>query len=74
MAEGTQVDVDDLELPRADSEPVIPFNLRRVREEAEKEAVRRALALCNHKISQAAEMLGVSRPTLYVLLDKFGLK
>ena len=74
MAEGTQVDVDDLELPRADSEPVSPFNLRKVREEAEEEAVRRALALCNHKIAQAAEMLGVSRPTLYVLLDKYGLK
>jgi transcriptional regulator of acetoin/glycerol metabolism len=26
------------------------------------------------KVSQAAEALGVSRPTLYDLMDKFGLK
>jgi two-component system NtrC family response regulator len=50
------------------------LNLRQVREEAEKRAIRRAMALCDQRVAQAAEMLGVSRPTLYDLMDKYALK
>jgi len=34
----------------------------------------RALALCDERVAQAADLLGVSRPTLYALIEKFGLK
>ena len=73
MAEGNVIGVEDLELPSSDSEPM-PLNLRQVRDDAERQAITRALTLCNKKVAQAAEMLGVSRPTLYDLMDKYGLK
>lgn len=50
------------------------LTLRRVREEAERRAVGRALARANGNLSKAAELLGVSRPTLYDLLDRFDLR
>ncbi len=73
MAEGHRIRVEDLDLPLRDSAPE-PLNLRQVREEAESRAVRRALTLNRGRVAQAAAMLGVSRPTLYDLMDKFGLK
>ena len=51
-----------------------PFNLRQAREEAERMAVNRALAHSEGNIAQAAELLGVTRPTLYDLMAKIGLK
>ena len=48
--------------------------LREVREDAEKDAVIRVLARTNGNMSRAADLLGVSRPTLYDLLNRFGLK
>jgi two-component system NtrC family response regulator len=50
------------------------FNLRRVRDEAERQAVTRVLGRCNGNVSRAAELLGVSRPTLYDLMEKYGLR
>jgi len=50
------------------------LNLRQVREEAEKQAVLRALGRVNGNLSKAADLLGVSRPTLYELMHRFGLK
>ncbi len=72
MSEGHQVTAEDLELS-LEASPA-PFNLREVRDNAERQAVLRVLGLCRDNISQAAEMLGVSRPTLYTLMDKFSLK
>jgi len=45
-----------------------------VRETAERNAVVRALGRVNGNLTRAAEMLGVSRPTLYDLMHRFGLK
>jgi two-component system NtrC family response regulator len=51
-----------------------PLNLREAREAAERREVVRALARVNGNLSKAADLLGVSRPTLYDLLNRFGLR
>jgi two-component system, NtrC family, response regulator len=73
MADGNVVTAGDMELEAVNGEPV-PFNLRQVREAAELQAINRALMFSDQKIAQAAELLGVSRPTLYALMDRHGLK
>ncbi len=73
MAEGSHITEEDLELATP-GEGEMPLNLREVRESAERQAVQRALALTGGNASQTAELLGISRPTLYDLLNKFGLK
>lgn len=71
MAEGKQIGPDDLHLA-ASGEDVM--SLREVRDEAERRAIRRALAREGGKLSRVADALGISRPTLYDLLDKHGLR
>ena len=73
MAEGNRISLEDLDLPDSDREAE-PLNLRQVREDAERRAIKRALVLSGDRVAQAAEFLGVSRPTLYDLMDKYGLK
>ncbi len=72
LAEGTHVTAADLELDGATGAPML--NLRQAREQAERQAVVRALTMDNGNISKAAMLLGVSRPTLYDLLHKHGLR
>ena len=72
MAEGRQITAADLELGAGGDGQ--SFDLREIRDRAEREAILRALSHVGGKISQAAELLGVSRPTLYDLLKKHGLK
>jgi len=73
MAEGSQVAAADLGLDYGATEPQ-PFNLRQAREGAERLAVSRALAHSHGNIAQAAELLGITRPTLYDLMAKIGMK
>ncbi len=73
MADGPQVTQHDLGLNRAEVETA-PLNLRQVREEAERKAVVRALGRVGGNMLQAAELLGISRPTLYDLLNRHGIK
>lgn len=73
MAENGNITAADLGLEPAETES-IPFNLRQVREEAERRAIIRALSQVGGSIAQAAELLGISRPTLYDLMNKTGLK
>ncbi len=76
MADGDYVTPEDLELnivDRKENEPLC-LDLRHVREEAERKALQRALTVANNNVTQAAELLCVSRPTLYDLLNKYGLK
>lgn len=74
MAEGNCVNAEELELETVDAEGVMPLNLREVREQAERAAIAKAISLFDNNISQAADALGVSRPTLYDLVSKYGLK
>jgi len=73
MAEGRQVTADDLELG-AGAGVFRGATLKEARESLERDMVRRSLTRNKGKISRAAEELGVSRPTLYELMDKLGMK
>tara|TARA_R110002096_G_scaffold8803_1_gene35846 strand:- start:8315 stop:9691 length:1377 start_codon:yes stop_codon:yes gene_type:complete len=70
MADGKMVTAMDLGLQDGDGESL---NLREVRQHAESKAIRVALTKSYGNISRAAEMLGITRPTLYDLLNKYGL-
>jgi two-component system NtrC family response regulator len=74
MAEHRQLNAADLELGGDTPEELATFNLREIRERADRQAISRALNHVSGKVSQAAELLGVSRPTMYDLLRKFGMK
>ena len=74
MADGERVTASDLQLDGIDSETARPFALREVRARAERQAVLDALGLSDGNMLRAAEILGVSRPTLYSLMNKLGLK
>jgi two-component system, NtrC family, response regulator len=50
-----------------------PLNLKEVRNRAERDAVTRAMAASAGNVSRAAELLGVSRPTLYDLMSRHDL-
>ncbi len=72
MAEGKRVTAADLELVESLSSAARP-TLRDVREDAEREIVQEALRRHRGKITAAAVELGISRPTLYELMDKLGI-
>jgi len=69
MAEGAVVTAADLGLEDPGDDPEY-LNLRVARRRAEAQAVRQALAVARGNLSRAAELLGVTRPTLYDLLAK----
>lgn len=71
MTEGKQIGLDELHLGTADEDIL---DLRKVRNDAEKRAIQRALTQVGGNLSKGSSLLGVSRPTLYDLLDKHGLK
>jgi len=71
MADGRTITEFDLGL--SGGETAMP-TLREIRERAESEAVIRALALTDDNISEAAQLLGVSRPTLYDLMKTANIK
>lgn len=73
MAEGKQVSAADLGLSAVAAMPA-SLNLREVRRVAETRAIRQALACTNDNISQAARALGITRPTLYDLMQKYGIQ
>jgi two-component system NtrC family response regulator len=69
MAEGKHITVEDLGLPTR-GDDVTWLNLREVRQRAERDAIRQALAVAGGNLSRTAELLGITRPTLYDLLEK----
>lgn len=73
MADGSQITAEDLglSLEPADEQPI---NLRQIRDDAEHKAVLKALARVDGNIAKAAELLGVSRPTLYDIMSRHAIK
>ena len=72
MADGKRVTAGDLELTAAlDALP--PQTLKEARESVEREIVQDALRRHGGKITSAALELGISRPTLYELMEKLGI-
>jgi len=75
VCKGDAITPVDLGLVDAEMDaPVKLMSLKEVREEAEKQAIRRALAATGNNISHAAKLLGVSRPTLHDLIKKLGIE
>lgn len=73
MADGPQITAEDLGLSNEEAEEQ-PINLRQIRDEAEYKAVVKALARVDGNIAKASELLGVSRPTLYDIMNRLGIK
>lgn len=75
MAEGKRVTASDLQL-RTDQAALDGnvLNLRQVREDAERTAINHALQTSNYNMAQAARLLGITRPTLYNLTDKYKIE
>ena len=74
MADGNHLTAEDIGLDLAEDAAPATLDLRTIREDAERKAIVAALSHSNGNVVRAAEMLGVSRPTLYDLMHKFGLK
>jgi two-component system NtrC family response regulator len=72
MAEGKKVTPIDLEL----TSPYMKYEgrgLKEAREALEKDLIQKALAKNKGNVTKVAEELGVSRPTLYELMEKLGI-
>ena len=75
MAEGNQISLEEVGLsPPKDEFSEGMLDLRTLRDETERRAIIAALGRVNGNIVKAAELLGVSRPTLYDLMHRLGLK
>ena len=75
MVDGNQITAQDVGLAVPEqAEDDNSFDLRTIREKAERNAIISAMGRVNGNVVKAAEMLGVSRPTLYDLMHRLGLK
>jgi len=73
MSEEALVTAADLGLAPAEAAAPL-FTLKEVRARAERQAIRHVLQVCDGQVTRAAEMLGVTRPTLYELMDRYKLR
>jgi len=74
MASGSRVTAKDLELEqRQDGAASSATTLRQAREHVEREMIQQALKRNSGRITSAAADLGISRPTLYELMEKLGI-
>jgi len=72
MADGKRIGAADLDLAPVADDGVVA-TLKEVRDAADIAATRRALSLAQGNVSQAAKLLGISRPTLYDLIKTHAL-
>lgn len=74
MANGKQITAQDLELsdtPNIDEEAL---NLRQIRDSAETMAIQQAISVAEGNMAKASRLLGISRPTLYSMMEKHNLE
>lgn len=76
MSDGNRVSAADIGLPAAGGEEAAggDLDLRQAREAAERRVVLAALSRTSSNVARSAELLGVSRPTLYELLARLGIR
>lgn len=74
MADGKLIGAGDLDLQESDESRPDALNLKSAREQADRKAIRHALARTEGNISGTARLLGISRPTLYDLLKQYDLQ
>ena len=74
MADGAQITQDDIGLAPPTGNENDFIDLRQVRDTAERTAVVTALGRANGNLARAAEILGISRPTLYDIMHRLGLR
>jgi two-component system NtrC family response regulator len=73
MADGKFITVDDMQFDTGDEEDRL-LNLKAAREQADRKAINRAISRTEGNISNAAKLLGISRPTLYDLLKQYDMQ
>ena len=73
LSDGTTLTAKDIQLEHAKTGASAAGTLREVSDAEEERMVREAVARSNGNISSAAKALGVSRPTLYAKMKKYGL-
>lgn len=73
MTDGILVECEDLDISISESTDTAPLNLKQIREEAECKAILRALQHSNQSISDTAKLLGITRPTLYSMFEKYNI-
>jgi two-component system NtrC family response regulator len=71
MASGSRLTAKDLELEQ--DQDVAATTLKHAREQVEREMIEQALKRNSGKITSSAADLGISRPTLYELMEKLGI-
>ena len=75
MTTGTQVTAFDLGFYDQENKAYeLSLNLRTVRESAETVAIQKAYALTEGNMSKTSELLGITRPTLYSLIEKYEIR
>ena len=80
MSDGARVQASDLGLPSpqagepGESTAAASLDLRQAREAAERHVVLAALSRTANNMARSAELLGVSRPTLYELVSRLGIR
>jgi len=73
MASESRLTAKDLELDQDQDVACSATSLKQAREHVEREMIEQALKRNSGKITSAAADLGISRPTLYELMEKLGI-
>jgi two-component system, NtrC family, response regulator len=73
MADGSQISAEGLELASSKEESM-PETLKVIRDKADYTAVLQAMSHTNQNVTEAANVLGITRPTLYKLLERMGIR
>ncbi len=73
MADGNKVTQSDLQINSSDHDEQ-PLNLKQVRAKAERAAIITSIRKCENNMAKAARLLGITRPTLYTLVEKYKIR